>query len=170
MSQETEIIEVPECSELPNPAPYDEDPVAFADFVLTSLLKHESASLYAKWPAKEKGVTWYVRPKNGNSDLELPSAISPSIGHFRSVLARFGYHYLSIQVYSGYACKFLRQREKVFRCEIFMSNNSQSGFWIEIHSAVYNPFQPDESDVQADAVGHGAFKALRAAIGKGVRD
>jgi hypothetical protein len=36
--------------------------------------------------------------------------VSPSLGAFRSVLARIGHHYMGDQLYSGYALRSLRQR------------------------------------------------------------
>ena len=59
------------------------------------------------------------------------------MGSFRSVLARFGHHYMGDQLYNGYALRFLKQRGRIGRCHIYMSNTGQSGFWIRIYSAVY---------------------------------
>src|SRR5260370_42474210 len=41
------------------------------------------------------------------------------------------------QLYNGYALRFLRQRGRVHRCHIYMSNAGQSGFWIRVYGAPY---------------------------------
>jgi hypothetical protein len=129
-----ETIEVPELLEMPDPAPYDEDSVSFADFILTRLFQHSSALLHAEWRQPEVSVTWFIRPRNNDDAAQdLPIAVSRSCGSFRSVLARFGAHYMGGQLYNGFALRFLRQRDTVYRCLIYTSNMSQSGFWIRVY-------------------------------------
>src|SRR5438874_3243269 len=119
----------------------EEDPVGFADMVLTSLLGHEAAVLHAECLQREgpaSSVSWWVRPReNGRDSPDVEIGVSPSLLSFRSVLARFGHHYMGDQLYNGYALKFLNQNGCVHRCHIYMSNTGQSGFWIRVYSAVY---------------------------------
>ena len=127
-------FDVPELHLIPDPAPFDEDPSEFADFVLTALMSHESAKLFAKYSIA-LAVIWFVAKKQGNNWNEpVAVASSPSRGSFRSVLARFGHHYMNDQLYGGTANCMLKQRGKSFVCSISMSNSGPSGFWIEIQS------------------------------------
>jgi hypothetical protein len=50
------------------------------------------------------------------------------------VLARFGYHYMSVQLYGGHTRRVVSQRGQKFACEIFMSNQGSSGFWIRVYA------------------------------------
>ncbi len=136
-----EVLDVPEVRQLPKLSANEEDPVAFADMVRTRLFGYESALLLAEYSSigVNGSVSWRIEPRNEaipTHDIEV--AITPSRGSFRSVLARFGYHYMGIQLYSGYALRFLRQGDRTQRCHIYMSNNSQSGFWIRIYSAEFD--------------------------------
>jgi hypothetical protein len=129
-----ETLEVPESVEALSPETYDQNPVAFADFVLTSLFHHAPALLHAEYRHPEESVTWFIQPESDGRDL--PIAVSSSRSSFRSVLARFGHHYLSDQLYNGYALRFLRQHNRSYRCYIYMSNGGQPGFWIRVYGAV----------------------------------
>jgi hypothetical protein len=135
-----ETIEVPEILEMPDPAPYDEDPVAFSDFVLTRLFQHSTALLHAEWVHPKESVAWFLRSRtdDGATERDVPIAESPSCGSFRSVLARFGHHYMGGQLYNGFALRFLRQHDIVYRCLIYTSNMSQSGFWIRVYGSRVN--------------------------------
>ena len=128
-----ETLDVPELFEIPDPAPYDENPVAFADFLLTSLFRQSPALLHAEYRDSEKSVTWFIRP---HSAQDSPIATSPSRGSFRSVLARFGAHYMGGQLYSGYALRCFQQHGRAYRCYIYMANGGQPGFWIRVYAAV----------------------------------
>ena len=128
--------EVPEVFEMPQLGPNEESPVALADMMLTALLGRESGVLHAEHHDAELSVGWFIAPLDWHGEeTDAPVAVSPSRGAFRSVLARFGHHYMSGQPYHGYALRFLRQRGQVHRCHIYMSNAGQSGFWIEIYAA-----------------------------------
>ena len=132
-----EILDVPEVRQLPELLANEEDPVAFADMVLTSLFGYDNAHLYAEYNLADPTVSWRIKPHNEvviTHDIEV--AASPTLGSFRSVLARFGHHYMNGQLYNGYALRFLRQRGRVHRCYIYMSNGGQPGFWIRIYAAV----------------------------------
>jgi hypothetical protein len=132
-----ETLDVPEVRQLPELSANQEDAVAFADMVLTSLLGYDCALLYAEHTDADSTISWRIEPRNEavpTHDIEV--AISPTCGSFRSVLARFGHHYMSDQLYNGYALRFLRQRDRVHRCHIYMSNAGQSGFWIRVYAVV----------------------------------
>ena len=132
-----ETIDVPELLEVPDPAPYDEGPVAFADYVLTRLFQHSPALLHAEFHSPEETVTWFIRPQSGDETAQdLPIGVSLSRGHFRSVLARFGAYYMGGQLYHGFAMRLLRQRDAVYRCLIYTSNMGASGFWIRVYGAM----------------------------------
>jgi len=131
-----ETQDVPEVFEMPQLGPNEESPVALADMVLTALLAREAGVLHAEHHDSEVSVGWFIAPLDWRGEqTDAPVAVSPSRGAFRSVLARFGHHYMGGQLYHGYALRFLRQRGRVHRCHIYMSNAGQSGFWIEIYAA-----------------------------------
>jgi hypothetical protein len=134
--EEIALLEVPEVTQLPELSGEDENPVAFADMILTALLRYDRALLYAEhfWrdPANS-AVSWRIQPRDAtivSRDIEI--GISPTRGAFRSVLARFGHHYLGGQYYNGYATRLLRQGNITRRCQIYMSNEGFAGFWIKI--------------------------------------
>jgi hypothetical protein len=105
--------------------------------VLTSLFGYDASVLCAEFSLKDEAISWRIEPlKEAIRTHEIEIAISPSLGSFRSVLARFGHHYLNDQLYGGYALRFLQQRGRVHRCHIYMSNNGQSGFWIRVYAAL----------------------------------
>jgi len=131
-----DILDVPEVRQLPELSSNEEDPVAFADMVLTSLLGYGVALLYAEHTGADSSVSWRIEPREEavqTHDIEI--AVSPSLGSFRSVLARFGHHYMGGQLYHGYALRFLRQHGRTYRCHIYMSNAGQSGFWMRVYAA-----------------------------------
>ncbi len=132
-----ETLDVPELLEVPDQTRQDENPVAFADFVLTRLFQHCPALLHAEYRPPEEAVTWFIRSRGGDETAQdLPIGVSPSRGCFRLVLARFGHHYMDGQLYHGFAMRFLRQRDTIYRCLIYTSNMGQSGFWIRVYGAV----------------------------------
>jgi hypothetical protein len=132
-----DVLEVPEVRQLPELSGNEEDPSKFADMLLTSLLAHEEAVLYAECLQKEGSdswVCWYLRPRDHGHDCpEVEIGASPSLESFRAVLARFAHHYLGNPLDQGYASRFLRQRGRVHRCHIYLSNTGQSGFWIRVY-------------------------------------
>jgi hypothetical protein len=132
-----ETLDVSEVTQLPELTGNIEDSVAFADMVLTSLLRYDSALLYAEhfWrDAEDSSVSWRIQPRDATIvSREVEIGISPSVGSFRSVLARFGHHYLSDQPYNGYALRWLRQHAVTRRCHLYMSNEGHSGFWIRVY-------------------------------------
>ncbi len=135
-----ETLDVPEVNELPQLGPNEEDAVAFADMVLTLLFKHAPAVLHAEIRHTRAAVTWFIRPiREETEQPDIPVADSNSRGSFRSVLARFGDHYMGGQLYYGcYGCilRALSQDGLAYSCTIYMSNMGQSGFWIRVYAAV----------------------------------
>jgi hypothetical protein len=132
-----ETFDVPEVRQLPELSTNEEDAVGFADMVLTSLLGYDSALLYAEHTESDSSVSWRIELRNEvvpTHDIEI--AISPSRGSFRSVLARFGHHYMGGQLYNCFAGRSLRQQGRVHRCHIYMSNGGPSGFWIRVYATV----------------------------------
>jgi hypothetical protein len=130
-----DTLDVPEVFEMPPLGPNEEDAVAFADMMMTALLGHEAAVLHAEHHVPEISVGWFIVPHGRGELTDSPVAVSPSRAAFRSVLARFGAHYMNGQLYNGYSLRFLRQRGRVHRCHIYVSNTGQSGFWIEVYSS-----------------------------------
>lgn len=133
---DSETLEIPEVRQLPELSANEESPVDFADMMLTSLFGYDNALLCAEYNANDSTVSWCIAPRDGTvATHEIEVGISPSLGSFRSVLARFGHHYMSDQLYHGYSLRFFRQRGRVHRCHIYMSNDGQSGFWIRVYAA-----------------------------------
>jgi hypothetical protein len=133
-----EILDVPEVRQLPELSGNAEDPIAFADMVLTNVLGYDNALLYAEHSAPESSISWRIEPRSEAAvrTHEIEIAISPSPCSFRAVLARFGHHYMSDQLCNGYALRFLRQYGRIHRCHIYMSNTGQSGFWIRVYAGM----------------------------------
>jgi len=136
-----EILDVPAVLELPDPAPYHENPTAFSDLVLTNLFRHDSALLHAEYQHPENSVSWFIRPRFQGSDGEpdLLATVSPSLGSFRSVLARINCRFATTGIYGGFVMQFLRQNGRVHRCLIYTSNTGLSDYWIRIYAAVVDP-------------------------------
>ena len=116
-----DTLDIPELLEIPDPAPYDENPVAVADFLMTALLRRLPAMLHAEFRAGDG--RWFVRD---SSQREECIAESKSVGEFRAVLARFGFHYMGVQLYGGHTRRAVSQGGQTFACEIFMSNTKRN--------------------------------------------
>jgi len=50
------------------------------------------------------------------------------------VLARFGYHYMGVQLYGVHTRRSVTQNGRTYACEIFMSNQGRTGFWIRVYA------------------------------------
>jgi hypothetical protein len=74
---------------------------------------------------------WFVRDAARREDCV---AMSKTLGEFRAVLARFGYHYMSVQLYGGHTRRTVTQGGRAFACEVFMSNQAATGFWIRVYA------------------------------------
>ena len=124
-----DILDIPELLEIPAPAPYDENPVATADFLMTTLLRRLPAMLHAEF--QDGDGRWFVRDAERQ---EMCVAQSKTVGEFRAVLARFGYHYMGVQLYGGHMRRTLTQNGRRYACEIFMSNQGVTGYWIRVYA------------------------------------
>jgi hypothetical protein len=133
------IIDVPEVEPYDEINPPEYNTIDFADRLLTCLIKRESALIHAEYRSDDSPVTWFICPRfdvSGESDE--PIAVNISRDEFRNTLARFGFHYMNVQLYGGFSRCLLRQNDKVCRCSIYMSNEGLSGFWIRIYGAPHN--------------------------------
>ena len=121
-------LDVPEVCSLPDPF----DVVAYADFLLTSLLQHDGGVLHGEF--KDGVGSWFVRALPDGEDVEIGR--QDSVGYFRGVLARFGYWYMAGQLYGGSAQPVLVQRGQRYDCDITMSNDSRFGYSLRVYAKV----------------------------------
>jgi len=126
-----DALDIPELLEIPDPHPYDENPVATADFLMTALLRDQPAMLHAEFRGGDG--RWFVRD---SAQRDESIAESKTVGEFRAVLARFGHHYMGGQLYGGHKRLSVTQRGREFACEIFMSNQGWTGYWIRVYANV----------------------------------
>lgn len=131
---QSNLIDVPQVTQLPELSGFGESPIGFADMVLTSLLTHDEALLHAEHRPtcpQDDSVSWFVRPKEGDlEDLEM--AVSPTLGSFNAVLTRFSEHYMDGVKTHGYSQKILRQDTRIHRCHFYLSNSPESGIWLRV--------------------------------------
>jgi hypothetical protein len=120
-------VEVPSVTSVPN----TNHTVEYADYLLTALLRHNSAQLHGEF--RDGLGVWSVRPRPGE-DIQV--ARFDSVGAFRSVLARFGYRYMAVQLYGGYARRILTQGGRSYICVIHMSNDNWTGYWLRVYARV----------------------------------
>jgi hypothetical protein len=123
-----DILDIPELLKIPDPAPYDENPVAVADYLLTMLFQRQPAMLHAEF--RDGDGLWFVQTAKKDECV----AESKSVGEFRSVLARFGAHFMDTQLYGGHTRRALTQRQRKFACRFFMSNDNSTGYWIRVYA------------------------------------
>jgi hypothetical protein len=100
-----EILDVPEVRQLPELSANEEDPVAFADMVLTSLLGYDSALLYAEQQGTDSAVSWRIEPRNKAApthDIEV--GVSPGRGSFRRPASWFRTCSLESKGYGACVC------------------------------------------------------------------
>lgn len=119
-------LTVPRVDSCPKQAKNDFPVVEFADFLLTMLLRATTTpcGLHARDTGGEV-VRWSV---GDEITAETPRQL------FRSVLARFGHHYMGGQLYAGYALAELQQEGLKSVCHFYLGNCGDTGFWIEIHA------------------------------------
>jgi hypothetical protein len=122
------ILEMPELLEMPDPAPYDENPIATADYLMTMLLKRQPAMLHAEF--RDGDGRWLIQSAHKDECI----GESKRLGEFRSVLARFGAHYMDSQLYGGHIRRILIQHGLQFACRFFMSNDNSTGHWIRVYA------------------------------------
>lgn len=126
-------IEVPEVIEVSGT---EFDVVAYAHFLLTHLLRQNTALLHGQFQ-NGTGI-WLLRQRpKGTEGPDVEIARLDSVGVFRVVLARFGYYYMGVQLYGGFARRVLTHRGRQYACSIYMSNDNWTGYWIRIYVAVH---------------------------------
>ena len=102
----------------------------------------EAGTLYADFHSD--GGKWHVRgwtPEASGPD-EVVATIEP-LGIFRMLLARFGRHYMTDQLYGGYSERRLSQRGRTQGFAIYMANDQWRGYWVKTYCATAI-FQPAE--------------------------
>ena len=125
-------IEVPVVDEAPDIETHTDQMVEFANYLLTSLLRFESASLDADY--RRTGGRWLVLGHTPEPPhLHEIIATTESLSLFRSVLARFGHLYLNGQLYGGYAELRLTQRGRSHGCAIYMANDQWREYWLRAY-------------------------------------
>src|SRR5262249_42478353 len=113
------------------PAPGEQDfVVACVDHLLTVLCREAPALLHAEWEHRRGEARWFLRPRSAGEEKDRELLVMASGGLFRSLLARIGYHYMGGQLYGGYRVILLEQSGRAFKAIFFLSNLSQSGYWL----------------------------------------
>jgi hypothetical protein len=57
-----------------------------------------------------------------------------SARHFRSVLARIGFHYIQGQVHEGFGIAEVRFKDESHQVRIYLGNNALTGYWTRIYA------------------------------------
>ena len=127
-----EILDIPELHQDPRSESGDGNPVAAADYLMTKLLCRQPAMLHAEFRVGDG--RWFVRDSTGG---DICIAESKSVGEFRTVLARFGHHFMGSQLYGGHTRRTVSQNRRNFQCEIFMSNQGRTGYWIRVYANAF---------------------------------
>jgi hypothetical protein len=111
------------------------DVIEYANFLLAHLLREDAALLHAQF---QNGIAvWLLRQRpKGTEGAEVEIARMDSVGDFRVVLARFGYYYMAVQLYGGFARRVLTHRGRQYACSIYMSNDNWTGYWIRVYAHV----------------------------------
>jgi hypothetical protein len=126
-------FEVPEVDPQPVAVPHRPDAVAFADYLLTTLLRHENGLLHADF-LRDNGL-WLLR--SGSRAVAGPDEViagSESLGVFRMVLARFGHHYMGGQLYGGFTEGAFIQGGRTRRFALYMANDQWRGYWLRVYT------------------------------------
>jgi hypothetical protein len=132
-----ETIDIPVVIQLPELSGGEENPVAFADMVLTTFLRCERAFLYAEHAlsdSPDSSVSWRIHPQiDGIVSREFEAGISPSLSSFRASLAYIRERYLGVASRHGCAERLFRQSNVVRRCLLFLPATDEAGFWIRAY-------------------------------------
>jgi hypothetical protein len=123
-----DILDITESLEIPNPAPYDANPSAIADYLMTMLFQRQPAMLHAEF--RDGDGRWLVQSAQKDECI----ANSKRLWEFRAVLARFGAHFMDTQLYGGHTRRMITQQQRKFACRFFMSNDNATGFWIRVYA------------------------------------
>ena len=65
------------------------------------------------------------------------SLIYDIVGAFRALLARFGFHYMAVQLYAGFARRVLTQQGRTYSCVIHTSNDHWTCNWLKVYARVH---------------------------------
>ena len=126
-------IEVPEVLELTRASGTEFDVVQYVHFLLTSLLREGTGLLHAQFQ-NGTGI-WLLRQRpSGVEGPDVEIARLDGVGIFRAVLARFGYFYMGVQLYGGFARRALIHHGRQYACTIYLSNDNSTGYWIRVYA------------------------------------
>jgi len=132
-----EIIDIPVVLQLPELTGGEENPVTFADMVLTSFLRCDRAFLYAEHSLTDppdSSVSWRIHPQvPGFVSREFEAGLSPSLDSFRASLAYIRRRYMGVASRHGCAERLLRQGDVVRRCLLFLPSTDDAGYWIRAY-------------------------------------
>lgn len=135
---ELAAIQVPTIVEPPDRESGSEDGpwiVSYADWLMNLVLRTAPSGLRAEMrDSDDRNVRWERLKKPGACEETEPLSHTTPTDIFRSILARFGHHYLDGQLYGGSCERILVWRDQQFAAQFDCSNSGSSGFWIEIHA------------------------------------
>jgi hypothetical protein len=133
-----DIIDIPEVTQLPELSGGVENPILFADMVLTTFLRFDPAFLYAEYSADgsaDTSVSWRIHQQApGIVSREFEAGISPSLDSFKASLRYIGERYMGERgLRQGCAERLVRQGSVTRRCLLFLPCSEQAGFWIRAY-------------------------------------
>jgi hypothetical protein len=107
--------------------------VAFVDHLFTVLMELDSGSMVAEWTPI--GFQFKVSDRRGNVKIVKPD-MEPGTEQsiFRTILAKIGNHYMSVQLYGGYSEIILTQNGRTRLASIYMANDGWRGYWIRVYT------------------------------------
>jgi len=123
----------PEPLELPtiDKEPFPNAVVLYVDYMLNRLVSLCPANLTAEndWKS-DKPIPWFINAL-GNDRPPMKAGEIPQ-RFFRTILARFGHHYLDDQLYGGYVKRIIAFQKSEYRLIFHMGNDGHSGNWIRV--------------------------------------
>ena len=129
-------LDIPELFRIPDSTPDDANPSAIADYLMTMLFQRQPAMLHAEF--RDGDGRWFVQSGQKDECIsgEMDECVAESkrLPEFRAVLARFGAHFMDLQLYGGHTRRTLTQHQRKFSCRFFMSNDNATGFWIRVYA------------------------------------
>jgi hypothetical protein len=132
-----DTIEIPIVTQLPELSGNAENPAEFADMVLTSFMRCDSAFLYAEHSLTDfpdSSVSWRIHPQVPEfTSREFEAGISPSLDSFRASLTYIRQRYMGIASRHGCAERFFSQGKIIRRCLLFLPSTDESGYWIRAY-------------------------------------
>lgn len=97
------------------------------DYLLAGMLHMAPSTLSARYVNPEEEVVWHLRTNSAETVFYRSRAL-----YFRTILARFGHHFMDGKLYGGEVQKELCYLSRDFTVAFKMSNSQSNGFWIEI--------------------------------------